>query len=177
VNRTRNLGSSASWLAWEPSSKQIVFTEHIDGGSGIARVDLERGVNHLWKGAEHISAEDSWSLSVSASRDRRTFALVRHSFEQPPEVWVGPLGKWQAVTRANQDIRGAWGKARSLHWKSDSFRIQGWLLYPQNFDPKQRSPFGRFDKVVPRSVVHFAAPLVVSPVLAKLCQTPVQPAS
>jgi dipeptidyl aminopeptidase/acylaminoacyl peptidase len=140
VNRTPDLDSSASWLAWEPSSRGIVFSEHIDGGSGLARLDLDGGVKHLWQGAEHILAEDDWSLNVSVSRDCRTFALVRHSFEQPPEVWAGPLGKWQAVTRANPDIRPALGKVRSLHWKSDSFRIQGWLLYPQNFDPKQRYP-------------------------------------
>src|SRR5439155_20434897 len=79
VNRTPDLDSSASWLAWEPSSKQIVFAEHIDGGSGIARLDLEGGVQHLWKGAEHITAEGGSSLSVSVSRDRRTFALVRDS--------------------------------------------------------------------------------------------------
>src|SRR5262245_42742751 len=140
VNRTPDLGSSVTWLTWEPSSKQIVFTEHIDGSRGIARLDLEGGVKHLWKGDERITAKNEWLFSVSAPRDCRTFALVRHSFEQPPEVWAGALGKWQAVTRANQGVRPAWGKARSLHWKSDSFRIQGWLLYPEKFDPRQRYP-------------------------------------
>jgi dipeptidyl aminopeptidase/acylaminoacyl peptidase len=140
VNRTPDLASSASWLAWEPSSRQILFTEHIDGCSGIARVDLEQGVSHLWRGAEYFTAEGGWPLNVSASRDRRTFALVRHSFEQPPEVWAGPLGKWRAVTQANRGVRPGWGKARILHWKSDSHRIQGWLLYPQDFDPSRRYP-------------------------------------
>jgi dipeptidyl aminopeptidase/acylaminoacyl peptidase len=140
LNRTPDLSSSASWLSWEPSSKQIVFTEHIDGGSGIARVDLDGGVTHLWKGDESIRGEGGGWVSVSVSRDRQTFALIRHSFQQPPEVWAGPLGKWQAVTHANDDIRPGWGKTRSLHWKSDPFQIQGWLLYPQGFDPNKRYP-------------------------------------
>jgi dipeptidyl aminopeptidase/acylaminoacyl peptidase len=131
-NRTPDLTSSASWLAWEPSSKQIVFTEHLDGGSGIARVNLDGEVTQLWKADE--------SIRVSLSRDCLTLALIRQSFQQPPEVWAGPLDKWQAVTQANDAIRPAWGKTKSLHWKSDTFRIQGWLLYPRDFDPKKRYP-------------------------------------
>jgi dipeptidyl aminopeptidase/acylaminoacyl peptidase len=136
---TQDLDASASWLAWQPSSREIVFTEHIDGGSGIARVDGEGRVIHLWKGAEQITGEGG-SFAASASRDGRTFALVRQSFQQPPEVWAGPLGKWQALTRADEGLRPAWGEARSLHWKSDSFRVQGWLLLPREFDPGRRYP-------------------------------------
>jgi dipeptidyl aminopeptidase/acylaminoacyl peptidase len=168
INRTPELASSASWLAWEPSSKQILFTEFIDGGSGIGRVDLEGRVSHLWKSAESITAEGGFWLNVSVSRDRKTFALIRHSFEQPPEVWTGPLGEWQAVTQANKDIRPAWGKAKSLHWKSDSFRIQGWLLYPEKFDPKQRYPLvvnvhgGPASTLMPRWADEYSVPAALS---------------
>src|SRR5207248_8681027 len=72
VNRTPNLDSSASWIAWLPSSRQIVFVEHIDGCSGIARVDLEGGITHSWQGAETIIGEGG-SFAASASRDCRTF--------------------------------------------------------------------------------------------------------
>jgi dipeptidyl aminopeptidase/acylaminoacyl peptidase len=139
INRTPNLDSSASRLAWQPSSRQIVFTERIDGCSGIARVDLDGGVTHLWRGAEFISAEGG-AHGASVAADGHTFALIRQSFAQPPDVWVGPLGKWKAVTHANRGIRPAWGKTQSLHWQSDSLRIQGWLLYPEPFDPDRRYP-------------------------------------
>jgi dipeptidyl aminopeptidase/acylaminoacyl peptidase len=139
-NLTPNLDASVSWLAWEPSSKQLVFTEFINGGSGIGRVDLDGRVNQLWQGPEHITAENNWWTSVSASRDRQTFAMIRQSFQQPPEIWAGPIGKWQAVTHANEDLRPTWGKAVNLHWKSDPFQIQGWLLYPKDFDPKKQYP-------------------------------------
>ena len=59
-----------SWLAWQTSSRQIVFTEHLDGCSGIARVDLAGGVSQLWKGAETIAGEGG-AFAVSASRDRQ----------------------------------------------------------------------------------------------------------
>jgi dipeptidyl aminopeptidase/acylaminoacyl peptidase len=139
VNRTPNLDSSASWLAWQPSSRQIVFAEHIDGGSGIARVDFTDGVTHLWKGAETIAGEGG-SHGASIARDGQRFALIRQSFDRPPEVWAGKIGAWQAITDANRRIRPAWGKAESLHWQSDGFRIQGWLLYPDAFDPQRSYP-------------------------------------
>ena len=93
INRTPNLDASAKWLAWNASSRQIIFTETQDGGSGIARLDLtpsplplspagrgellppipagERGrgegaVTHLWHGAEAVMAD--------VARDGRTFA-------------------------------------------------------------------------------------------------------
>ena len=45
-----------------------------------------------------------------------------------------------AVTHANRGIRPEWGEAESLHWKSDDFRVQGWLLSPRDFDPRRRYP-------------------------------------
>src|SRR5262249_59628034 len=80
-NLTSNLDSSASWLTWQPSSKEILFTEHVDGGSGIARVALDGRTSRLWKGAEHITGEGG-SYAVSTSRDCCTFALIRQSFQQ-----------------------------------------------------------------------------------------------
>ena len=40
----------------------------------------------------------------------------------------------------NAEQRPHWGEAKSLHWKSDDFTVQGWLLYPQDYDPKRRYP-------------------------------------
>jgi dipeptidyl aminopeptidase/acylaminoacyl peptidase len=143
-NLTLEMKGSASWLAWQPDSRGILFTEHIDGASGIASLDTTSGgITTLWTGAETITA-NGWSFSLSLSRDQRTCALVRHSFAEPPEVWAGPVGKWMKVTTGNDRLgptRGkAWGKVESLHWKSDPFTVQGWLLYPHEYDPKRRYP-------------------------------------
>ncbi len=139
VNRTPNVPASANWLAWHSSSRQLVFTEHKDGGSGLARVDLDGGITRLWHGDETIAAEGG-TIGVSAVRSRDTFALIRHSFDQPPEVWAGAAEEWRCVTRANRGLRPEWGQARSLEWLSDGERVQGWLLYPHDFDPARRYP-------------------------------------
>src|SRR5262249_23543889 len=62
-NHTPGLKSSVSWLTWLPGSDQILFAEHVDGGSGIARLDLASGrITTLWTGGETISAEGSPAL-------------------------------------------------------------------------------------------------------------------
>jgi dipeptidyl aminopeptidase/acylaminoacyl peptidase len=139
VNRTPDLPASVSWLAWHPSSRQILFTQHIDGQSGIARLDLDGGVTQLWKCVETIAGEGG-TFAVSASRDQQAVAMVRQSFEQPPEVWAGPIERLRPLTEANCGVRPEWGKAESIAWKSDGERIQGWLLYPREFDPARRYP-------------------------------------
>ncbi|HEV3256530.1 MAG TPA: S9 family peptidase [Gemmataceae bacterium] len=137
-NLTPGMKASASWLTWLPSSDRILFTEHVDGCSGIATLDLSSGrVATLWTGAETISGA---ALGVSLSRGGKTCALVRHSFEHPPEVWVGPVGAWKQVTHANRDVQPRWGAVRSLHWKSDGFTVQGWLLYPRHYRADRHYP-------------------------------------
>ncbi len=138
---TPALDGSASWLGWHPSSASILFAEHRDGGSGLARVDLDGSVTRLWQAAERVAATGSgMALTVSASRDQATLALIRQAFRQPPEVWAGAPGRWRAVTHANREARPEWGDAESLHWKSDDFEIQGWLLSPRDFEPGRRYP-------------------------------------
>jgi len=138
-NLTPSLKASPSWLAWL-SADRILFTEWIDGGSGIATLDTAQGkITTLWTGAEFVST-GGWSFGLSLAQDGKTSALVRHSFRQPPEVWAGPLGDWTQVTHLNQEARPEWGEAKSLHWSNDALEIQGWLLYPLDYDAARQYP-------------------------------------
>jgi dipeptidyl aminopeptidase/acylaminoacyl peptidase len=139
-NITPGMKGSASWLAWLPSSRGILFTQHIDGSSGIARVDpANPRTTSLWKGDETIKGEGG-AFGLSLSQDQKTCALIRQSFQHPPEVWAGRVGEWKQVTHANAGLKPSWGEAKSLHWKSDSFNVQGWLLYPRDYNPRKRYP-------------------------------------
>jgi dipeptidyl aminopeptidase/acylaminoacyl peptidase len=55
-------------------------------------------------------------------------------------VWVGEIGHWSQVTHRNEGLPQAWGKAVSLHWKTDVGTVQGWLTYPKDFDPSKKYP-------------------------------------
>jgi dipeptidyl aminopeptidase/acylaminoacyl peptidase len=140
-NLTPDLKGSASWLGWHASSNSILLAEHLDGGSALARVDLNGAVTRIWDAAERITAVASpAALGVSASHDQAALALIRQSFREPPEIWTGAPGHWRVLTHANRDARPECGKVEDLHWKSDEFEIQGWLLSPRDSKPNRRYP-------------------------------------
>jgi dipeptidyl aminopeptidase/acylaminoacyl peptidase len=137
---TPAIHSSISNIAWPKNSKQLYFTEHYDGGSAISQLDPSTGqTERLWQGAESINPpfDDS---GVSLSSDGKVSAVIRHSFARPPEVWAGRIGDWQQVTRENRARKALWGEAKSLHWTSDGAQVQGWLLYPRDFDQAKKYP-------------------------------------
>jgi dipeptidyl aminopeptidase/acylaminoacyl peptidase len=142
-NVTPRMTLSASWLAWSPAGDEILFTAHTQGASGFASVKAEGGseVSVRWTGAEAVAAESIIAgPSISCSRDKQICAAIRQSFQNPPEVWAGPVGQWRVITHANGNLKPVWGEARSMHWENDGLRVQGWLVFPRNYDPAHRYP-------------------------------------
>ena len=139
-NLTPGLTSSASNISWPRGSTQLYFSAHADGGSAISQLDPATGqVERLWQGDESIlPLSDDYGISLSA--DGKSSALVRQSWQMAPEVWSGRLGEWTQVTHENSARKPLWGETKSLHWKSDGFNVQGWLLYPSPFDPQKKYP-------------------------------------
>ena len=139
-NATPGIAASPSWLYWESPSK-LLFTETIDGQAGISRLDLSSGkVSSLWTSPDVISTEAEGVLAVSLAADRQTSAVILHSSTRPPEIWAGATGQWNQITRVNDGIRATWGPVKSLHWVNGDTKIQGWLMYPTNYDPNKRYP-------------------------------------
>ena len=124
--------ASPKWLRWLPSG-QILFTENTDGAVGVGLVEPSGpDVKSLWT--------ENGDLTVSVTPDMKTSAIVRDSLATPPEVWAGPMGQWKQITRINGELHPYWGEAKSLHWTSENFPVQGWLIYPQKYDPSRRYP-------------------------------------
>jgi dipeptidyl aminopeptidase/acylaminoacyl peptidase len=129
-NLTPGLQSSASWFTWQASGK-ILFTETRAGASGISQLDPATGqIERLWMGDESIL----FSAGGAAS------AVIRQSWQHPPEVWAGAIGEWRQITHANRERKPMWGEAKSIQWKSGEFTVQGWLVYPRNYDAGKRYP-------------------------------------
>ena len=136
--------SSPVWFQFA-SSDTLLFTEYEGGSIAISTLDLRSGkTDTKWRGGEsiHASSEDS-SLSIAGD----SAVLVRESWTQPAEVWAGPIGKWIQLTRVNL-IHGSEHAAdavapshvEDMTWQNDGFKIQGWLLFPQNYDPHKHYP-------------------------------------
>jgi dipeptidyl aminopeptidase/acylaminoacyl peptidase len=135
---TPGIKASPNWLVWS-SPSNILFSEHLDGSVAVATLDVPSGkVDKLWSGAETIGADGWGELSLSLSKDHKESAVVRQSFSQPPEIWAGPVGTWKQITHANQNLHSSWGKVVDIHWMNGGTRVQGWLMYPANYDASRR---------------------------------------
>jgi len=138
-NLTPDRKASASALAWTSGGKLIV-QENMDAESAITQFDTAVGHGEtLYRAPEQVTL-GYWGTSASLSADGSASAVIRSSFSAPPEIWAGPVGKWKQLTKKNAGVKPAWGEAKSLHWKSDGFDVQGWLIYPENFDPAKKYP-------------------------------------
>ncbi|MGH9586847.1 MAG: alpha/beta fold hydrolase [Acidobacteriaceae bacterium] len=79
-------------------------------------------------------------MRISTSSDNNTIAFIKSSFSQPPEVWAGPLNNLRQITHFNDSLKPSWGKAEPVSWTNEGFHIDGWLLYPANYDPAKKYP-------------------------------------
>jgi dipeptidyl aminopeptidase/acylaminoacyl peptidase len=137
---TPGRAASVAFIGWV-SPQVIGIAEHVGGSSHLTALDLSTGkdlpqVNATFP--ETVGA-GGLSMSVSLSHDR-ALTLIRSSFEKAPEVWAGPLDAMKQITHLNDGMKPAWGKTENIEWTNDGFKVQGWLLYPANYDPAKKYP-------------------------------------
>jgi dipeptidyl aminopeptidase/acylaminoacyl peptidase len=138
-NLTSGMKATADSLTWLPDSRSLILAGIADGQVSLDRLELDGTRSTLWSRPETI-AQGPFAPDVSVARDGKTFAVIRQSFAAPPEVWAGEIGDWKQITHRNARLKAAWGEAKSLHWKSDGLEVQGWLIYPRDFDPSKTYP-------------------------------------
>jgi len=138
-NLTSDRKTSVSWLTWTGDGK-IVAGEFAQGESSIISLDpASAKIDSLYSAADHVTL-GTWGPSASVSNDGKVSAAIRSSFSAPPEIWAGPHDAWKQITQRNKSVSAAWGEAKSIRWTSDSYEVQGWLIYPANFDPTKKYP-------------------------------------
>ncbi len=123
---------NAAALSWVKPASMLVVA-HVMGSLHLLDLNPQSGTTTTLIGNE----EALRSLSVARNG---AIALVRSSFSAPPEVWSGGSQELHPITSVNAGIPKLTGKAVSLTWKSDPFTVQGWLVYPLQFDPAKRYP-------------------------------------
>ncbi len=139
TNRTRDRKSSVSSLFWLAPDR-ILFTEIVGGGGAISELaTANKSLRTIWKGEEAFHAFGNFP-DFAISKDAKIVAAVRSAFDNPPEIWVGPIGTWRQLTNNNSPLSATWGKAENVEWTNDGFNIQGWLLSPAKTEPGKKYP-------------------------------------
>jgi dipeptidyl aminopeptidase/acylaminoacyl peptidase len=138
---TPNRAASPAYISWL-TDRYLGVSEHVGGSSHITAIDVNSGKDlslvNLTLPETIISGIDVMSISIAPKS--RKIALIRQSFDHPPEVWAGPINDLKQITHLNDAIKPAWGKSESIDYTNDGFPIQGWLLYPANYDPAKKYP-------------------------------------
>src|ERR1700676_1146375 len=142
-NVTSGMKASAAWLGWQPDGSKILFSEFVGGNSAIATLEPATGkIEERWSFEGAFTAGGIFGFTLSASSDRNAIAGVFQSFAPAPEVVLltgTPLAP-APVTSTNAALKPAWGAAKSITWKNDGHEVQGWLLYPRDFDASKKYP-------------------------------------
>jgi dipeptidyl aminopeptidase/acylaminoacyl peptidase len=140
-NVTPNITVTLTSFRWR-NATSVFATMWSQGSAELATVDAHTGaIGKLWSADESISGGRARGLpEISATSDGSAVAVVRESLSSAPEIWAGASGKWTQITHANAGVQPSWGKSASVRWHSDKFSVQGFLLYPQNFDANKRYP-------------------------------------
>ncbi|RAN75738.1 peptidase S9 [Bacillus sp. SRB_336] len=171
VNLTTDIRVTPSWLRWT-SPQSMLVSQVSNGQSQLA--DYAVSATRAQQQRVHFTvpasiSDGSASMAMSLSNDLKRIAFLQSSYATATEVHAGALGSTPppAVTSFNAALKPAWGKAESVEWNNEGFHVQGWLLYPANYDPKKTYPMvvvvhgGPSSAVIPRwpGVGYGAAPL------------------
>ncbi len=119
---------------WSPDSKYIYFQTGIGGSTPLCRVSVEESkVEQVTKGERRLG-------SMSFDREMIKMAYTVGKFESPREIYVADIdgSHERQLTHVYDDIKSeiAISPAERLLYKSyDGTEIEGWLLYPYDYDP------------------------------------------
>ncbi len=147
--------TSPAWIEW--SGNDHLFVSELAGGNDqLIRLHLggdRTGDGSVTFGSPIFSIPGSvgdgrMSHSLSSTADGKLFVFSASTFDHPVEIYEAVPGTVMnpglagviQLSHFNDGVEPAWGKSVSVSWRSDNFRVQGWLLLPRDYDPSKRYP-------------------------------------
>ena len=148
---TADRSTSPAWIEWQ--NDRSLFVSELAGGSSqlvlLALHDDAGRTTSATAGEPIFSfpgiAEDGrLEHSLSSTADGSLFVFRASSFDHPAEIYVAHAAAARPeitqLSHINAGIAPAWGKSVSMDWTNDSFRVQGWLTLPQDYNPRKNYP-------------------------------------
>jgi dipeptidyl aminopeptidase/acylaminoacyl peptidase len=145
VNLTQGAKVTPSWFTFL-DARSLLVNQIAKGKVQVTEYTVSG--NHArqtrtWFTAPGTLGDGRAALSVSISdKSPRRIAFAAESFEHPPELHAGQLttAPPPAITSINAGVSHDWGKAESVEWNSGGTRVQGWLMYPADYDAHKQYP-------------------------------------
>ena len=146
VDATPDFDASVTTIDWRSSRNTILATDNRLGQTCVTTFDVDADSHRdRWCGMQSIFANNYAQLvagdtGISVSLDGSVSAVIRQSITTPPEIALGPIGDWKAVTSLNARVPRLTGAAHSVTWTNDGFTVQGFLLEPLGYKPGKPVP-------------------------------------
>lgn len=140
---TKDLADSPSQPYFSPDSRDILFTVGKEGARNIHAVSRAGRMRNVTSGAQVVglsSLSDSGTLAVTLTRSDlpRTVATLANlsGVAQPTPLTDVNGDIFEGVTFG--DVEEIWYDATAEN--GDEARVQGWIVYPPNYDASRRYP-------------------------------------
>lgn len=133
-------------LQWSSDSKGIYFQYDNQGNTFIAYTDLAGKVSTLANNVGGLTLDRPYGGGTFTVASNGRFAFTHSTPDHPADLASGMKGSAdiKRITRVNDDLfqQKKPGNVEEIWYTSsyDKKKIQGWIIYPPDFDPKKKYP-------------------------------------
>ena len=131
-------------INWKQDGKGLYFQYDTEGMTKIAYMSLTGKVKDIVDELGGLSLGRPYSGGSYTISDNGRYAFTYGNVYNPADLAVGFNGSKNRLTKLNDDLfkYKSLGKVEEV-WYSSSYdgkKIQGWLVYPPDFDPNKKYP-------------------------------------
>jgi dipeptidyl aminopeptidase/acylaminoacyl peptidase len=132
-----DIDESITWIDWRDEG--ILYGSRQIDSTVLGWIDPRDASRRLIsKGAFNVSGQGPQVLSAGK---HGTFATVRQSFTEPPNIYLGRFdkGSWSQLSDLSLDLPPL--RVENRHWQhNDGTPVHGFLVYPPDYQPGKRYP-------------------------------------
>jgi dipeptidyl aminopeptidase/acylaminoacyl peptidase len=134
---TPSLDRSPQGLIWAPDGSGIYFNVENEGSRNLSFVSLKGEIKPITKGTQVLAVSDIGKSGLVVgvnSMPTRPNEIVSFTLLRPEPT---------RLVAVNDDVLMGkkLGQTEEIWYKSvDGYRVQGWIVKPPDFDPKQKYP-------------------------------------
>ncbi|CUS49425.1 MAG: family S09 peptidase [Idiomarinaceae bacterium HL-53] len=141
---TDNLDRSVGDFAWENNSRDLIISYVSEGEGVLARQSIRGGREILTSDLGGVSYSRPYTGGQFAVASNGLIAYTQSSTERPSELATLRRNSKVTLTAFNDDLQMMRdiGEVESFWYDSsvDDTRLQGWIIYPPNFDAAKKYP-------------------------------------
>ena len=131
-------------INWKQDGKGLYFQYDTEGMTKIAYMSLSGKVKDIVDELGGLSLGRPYSGGSYTISDNGRYAFTYGNVYNPADLAVGFNGSKNRLTKLNDDLfkYKSLGKVEEVWYGSsyDGKKIQGWLVYPPDFDPNKKYP-------------------------------------